>query len=86
MDGADPRGEETHAGAAVTPQERRASRVARWWALGSTVLVGVYLAVMMRPVPPVWQTSGRTIAALTIVIWYYLTYRIVKRVALEWQR
>ena len=86
MDGADPRGKKTHAGAAVTPQERRASRVARWWALGSTLLVGVYLAVMMRPVPPVWQATSRTIAALTIVIWYYLTYRIVKKVALEWQR
>jgi hypothetical protein len=41
---------------------------------------------MLRPLPPVWRTTGRTVAALTVVIWYYLTYRIVKRVALEWQR
>jgi hypothetical protein len=60
--------------------------VARWSALGSTLLVAVYLAVMLRPLPPVWRTTGRTVAALTVVIWYYLTYRIVKRVALEWQR
>jgi hypothetical protein len=70
----------------VTPGERRAARLARWSAFGSTVLVGVYLVVMLRPLPPVWRPMGRTMAALTIVIWYYLTYRIVKRVALEWHR
>ena len=70
----------------MTPGERRASRVARWSAFGSTLPVGVYLAVMLRPLPPVWRGTGRTLAALTIVIWYYLTYRIVKRVALEWQK
>lgn len=70
----------------MTPGERRASRVARWSALVSTLLVGVYLAVMLRPLPPFWRATGRTVAALTIAIWYYLTYRIVKRVALEWQR
>lgn len=70
----------------MTPGARRAARVARWSALGSTLLVAVYLAVMLRPLPPVWRTTGRTVAALTVVIWYYLTYRIVKRVALEWQR
>jgi hypothetical protein len=70
----------------VTPAERRASRVARWWALGSTLLVGVYLAVKLRPLPPAWRATGRTVAALTIVIWYYLTYRIVKKVALEWHQ
>jgi hypothetical protein len=70
----------------VTPEERRASRVARWWAFGSTVLVGVYVAVMMRPLAPAWRATGRIVAGLTIAIWYYLTYRIVKKVALEWQR
>jgi len=86
MDGPDARGKETHARAAVTPAERRASRVARWWALGSTLLVGVYLVVMMRPLAPAWRATGRIVAALTVAIWYYLTYRIVKKVALEWQR
>ncbi len=66
MDGPDPRGEETHARAAVTPAERRASRVARWWAIGSTLLVGVYLVVMMRPLAPAWRATGRIVAALTI--------------------
>lgn len=70
----------------MTPGERQASRVARWSALGTTLLVGIYLAVMLRALPPVWRATGRTVAALTIVIWYYLTYRIVKRVALEWHR
>jgi hypothetical protein len=70
----------------VTPEERRARRVARWSALGATLLVGVYLAVMLRPLPPVWRATGRAVAALTIVVWYYLMYRIVKRVALEWRK
>ena len=30
--------------------------------------------------------SPSTMAALTIIIWYFVTYRIVKRVALEWQK
>jgi hypothetical protein len=70
----------------MTARERIASRVARWSALGSSLLVGIYLAARLRPLAPVWRVTGRTIAALTIVIWYYLTYRIVKKVALEWQR
>ena len=82
----DPRGEKHDARATVTPGERRAARLARWSALGSTLVVGIYLAVILRPLPPVWQGSSRTIAALTLVIWYFLTYRIVKRAALEWQR
>ena len=86
MDLVGPRCKAHDARAAVTPQERKASRVARWWALGSTVLIGIYLVVMLRPLAPAWRDTGRTLAALTIVIWYFLTYRIVKRVALEWQR
>jgi hypothetical protein len=70
----------------VTPRERSASRVARWSAFVSTLLVGIYLAVRLRPLSPAWRATGRTVAALTIVIWYYVTYRIVKKVALEWQR
>ena len=70
----------------MTARERIASRVARWSALGSSLLVGIYLAARLRPLAPVWRVTGRTIAALTIVIWYYLPYRIVKKVALEWQR
>lgn len=70
----------------MTPEELRARRVARWSALATTLLVGVYLAVVLRPVPPVWRATGRSVAALTIVVWYYLMYRIVKRVALEWHR
>ena len=70
----------------MTPQERSASRVARWSALGTTLVVGIYLAVVLRPLSPVWRSTGRTMAAVTIIAWYYLTYRIVKKVALEWQR
>lgn len=81
-----PRSEEPDAGVAMTPGDARAARLARWSALGSTVVIGIYLAVKLRPLPPAWRATGRTVAALTIVIWYYLTYRIVKRAALEWHR
>ena len=64
--------------------ERRASRVARWTAFGTTVLVGVHIAVRLRSVPPALQTTGRTIGALAVILWYYLTFRIVKRAAVEW--
>ena len=64
--------------------ERRASRLGRWAALGSTLLLSVYLALTLRSIPPAARATGRTIAAVAAVVWYYLTYRIVKRVALEW--
>jgi hypothetical protein len=70
----------------VTPGEGQASRVARWSALGSTLVVAGYVAMRLRSLPPVWRATGRVIGVLTIVIWYYLTYRIVKRVALEWRK
>jgi Na+-translocating ferredoxin:NAD+ oxidoreductase RnfD subunit len=70
----------------MTARERTAARVARWSALGSSLVVGIYLAVRLRPLAPAWRATARTIAAVTNIICYYLTYRIVKKVALEWQR
>lgn len=70
----------------MTPEDagRRASRAARWVAFGTTLVVGVYVALRLRSVPPVWRATSRMISALAVVAWYVLTYRIVKRVALEW--
>jgi len=43
-----------------------------------------YLTLMLQSVPAVWLGTGRTTAALALVAWCLLTYKIVKRVALEW--
>jgi len=40
----------------------------------------------LRSVGPAWQATARTVGAVAVVAWYLLTYRIVKRVALEWMR
>ena len=64
--------------------ERRASRIARWTAFSTTLLVAVYFAVRLRAVPPALQTTGRTVAGSAVIVWYYLTFRVVKRAAVEW--
>jgi hypothetical protein len=59
---------------------RRSTRIARWTAFGTTLLFGVYVAVRLRAMAPAWRAPGRTIAAMAVVVWYYLTYRIVKHI------
>jgi len=58
---------------------RRSARVARWVAFGTTVLFGVYVAVRLRALPPAYRGTGRTVATIALVVWYYLTYRTVKQ-------
>jgi len=65
--------------------ERRAVRWARWVALGSTAIVVAYLVVTLRRVPATLQGTGRAIAATATLAWGLVTYRIVKRVGLEWR-
>jgi hypothetical protein len=64
--------------------DRRAARVSRWVALGTTVLVAAYFAARLRSVPPPWVDRSRVVGAVAIVAWYWLTFRIAKRIALEW--
>lgn len=64
--------------------ERRAGRVSRWVALGTTVLVALYFAVRLRDVPQPWIEHSRLVSAVAIVAWYWLTSRIAKRIALQW--
>jgi hypothetical protein len=40
----------------------------------------------LRTVTPAWQATARAVGAGAVVAWYLLTYRIVKRVALEWMK
>lgn len=68
----------------VDALERRASRVARWVAFGSTLLVGIYVGLRLRAVQPAWRSTARAVCAVAVVTWYVLTFRIVKRVTLEW--
>jgi hypothetical protein len=41
--------------------------------------------ITLRTVAPTWQTTARTVGAAATA-WYLLTFRIVKRIALEWIR
>ncbi len=63
---------------------RKASRVGRLVAIVTTLLLVGYVMLTLRSVPPAWQATARTVGAAAAVAWYLLTYRIVKRIALEW--
>src|SRR5438309_9180489 len=65
--------------------ERRASRLGRWTALGTSLGLGVYLALTLRSAAPAWAGT-RTLALVAVGAWYLLTYRIAKQVALQWLR
>lgn len=59
--------------------ERRASKIARLVAIGTTAVLAVYFAVTL----PVERTA-RIVGAVTVLLWYVLTFLIAKRVTLEW--
>jgi hypothetical protein len=53
-------------------------------AIVTTLLIAGYVILRLRSVTPAWQATARTVGAVAVVVWYLLTYRIVKRIALEW--
>jgi hypothetical protein len=53
-------------------------------AIVTTVMIAGYVILRLRSVAPAWQTTARTVGAFAVVAWYFLTYRIVKRIAVEW--
>jgi hypothetical protein len=59
--------------------QRRARRIARWVAMGTTLPLAVYVALTF----PATQTA-RLLGASSVLAWYVLTSLIVKRVTLEW--
>ena len=59
--------------------QRRASKIARLVAMGTTVPLAVYVALAL----PVERTA-RLIGAASVLLWYVLTFLIAKRVTLEW--
>ncbi len=58
---------------------RRAGKIARLVAMGTTVPLAVYVAVSL----PVERTA-RLVGAASVLLWYVLTFLIAKRVTLEW--
>jgi hypothetical protein len=63
----------------------RASRIGHLAAAVTTLLLVGYLILRLRAVAPVWRPSARSGAVASVVVWYLLTYRIAKRIALQWQ-
>jgi hypothetical protein len=59
--------------------QRRAARIARLVAIGTTLPLAVYVAWSL----PVDRTA-RLVGAGSVVLWYVLTFLIAKRVAWEW--
>ena len=55
-------------------------------AIVTTLLVTGYVLLSLRSVAPAWQATARLVGAAAAVVWYLLTYRIAKRIALEWLR
>ena len=58
---------------------RRAARISRWVAMGTTLPLAVYLTLTL----PVGRTA-RLLGLVVALTWYLLSSLIAKRVALEW--
>ena len=58
---------------------RKAARIARWVAIGTTVPLAVYVT---RALPP--DPTSRWVGVIAVLIWYVLTGLVARRVALEW--
>jgi hypothetical protein len=59
--------------------ERRATRIARLVAIGTTLPLAGYVALAL----PVERTA-RLVGAACVLLWYVLTFLIAKRVTREW--
>jgi hypothetical protein len=59
--------------------EARARKIGRLVAIGTTIPLAVYVAVTL----PVERTA-RIVGAVSVLLWYTLTFLIAKRVTLEW--
>ena len=58
---------------------RRAARIGRWAAIGTTLPLAVYITLTLPA-----ERTARIVGAGAVLIWYVLTTRIAKRVAWEW--
>jgi hypothetical protein len=60
---------------------RRAGRISRWVAMGTTLPLAIYLMVTLPA-----QRNARVMGAVAAVTWYLLTSLIARRVAMEWMK
>lgn len=58
---------------------RRAARIARLAAVGTTIPLAVYVTLSLPP-----TRAARLVGAAAVVLWYVLTSVIGRRVAWEW--
>ena len=61
--------------------DRRAARIARLVAIGTTLPLAVYVAWALPA-----ERTARLVGAASALLWYVLTFLIAKRVALEWMK
>lgn len=59
--------------------ERRAARIGRLVAMGTTIPLAVYVTWSFPTTQP-----ARLVGAGSVLLWYVLTSLIAKRIALEW--
>lgn len=60
---------------------RRAGRIGRWVAMGTTLALAAYMTLTLPP-----DRTVRLMAAVSLAIWYVLTSLIARRVAKEWMK
>lgn len=60
---------------------RRASRISRWVAMGTTLPLALYMTLTLPA-----QRTARLTGLVAVLIWYLLSSLIAKRVALEWMK
>ncbi|HUL50837.1 MAG TPA: hypothetical protein VLT79_12540 [Gemmatimonadales bacterium] len=70
--------------ACTNQRDRKAARLGRLAALVSTLVLASSLLIRLRSVAPAWLERARLVSAVAVIAWYWLTYRIVSRVAREW--
>jgi hypothetical protein len=58
---------------------RRAARIARWAAIGTTIPLAVYVTLSLPT-----TREARIVGAAAVVAWYVLTSLVGRRVAWEW--
>ena len=68
-------------GACTRRIQRRASRVSRLVAMGTTVPLAVYVALSLPRDP-----TARLVGAASVLLWYVLASLIARRVTWEWMK
>jgi hypothetical protein len=58
---------------------RRAGRIARWVAMGTTVPLAVYVTLTLPA-----TAKARILGAAAVIAWYVITARVARRIAWEW--